>query len=61
MRLFVKMPYFTQFFLLTEKNYNILLINILNFIIEKKIIYLMLNMIKKVGAYKKTNNFAPKT
>ena len=30
-----------------------LLINILNFIIEKKIIYLMLNMTKKVGAYKK--------
>ena len=53
MRLFVKMSYFTHFFLLTEKNYNILLINILNFIIEKKIIYLMLNMIKKVGAYKK--------
>ena len=41
------------FFSLLKKNYNMLLINILNFIIEKKIIYLMLNMIKKVGAYKK--------
>jgi len=49
----VKIPFFTQFFLLTEKTHNILLISILNYIIEKKIIYLMLNMIKKVGAYKK--------
>jgi len=53
MRLFVKIPFFTHFFLLTKKPHNILLISILNYIIEKKIIYLMLNMTKKVGAYKK--------
>jgi len=53
MRLFVKIPFLLNFFFLLKKPHNILLISILNYIIEKKIIYLMLNMIKKVGAYKK--------
>ena len=49
----LKYHFLLNFFLLTKKPHNILLISILNYIIEKKIIYLMLNMIKKVGAYKK--------